>query len=170
MPIENYFARFLTSRLSVSIPSCLNKDHVAYSSPLEAEDTTTYCHKQNSHSTKIRLSIDVCSTRSSFHLSMHPLCIANRNYYDIDILVTSLTFFACFIIIVVAIFYISVFFNVFYSCLVCICHSIIKGYLLTYLTFITKIAQRQYIFTYKLGTQMGAQSSHFGAQSTQVEF
>ena len=48
----------------------------------------------------------------------------------IVIMVTSLTFFACFIVIVAAIVYISVFFYVFYSCLVSICHSVIKGYLL----------------------------------------
>jgi len=56
---------------------------------------------------------------------MHHLCIA--------IIITSLHWtllLACFIIIVVAIF---ICFYVFYSCLVCVCHIIIKGYLLTYL-------------------------------------
>ena len=33
--------------------------------------------------------------------------------------------------------YISVFFYVFYSCLVCVCHSIIKGYLLTYFSILS---------------------------------
>ena len=28
---------------TVYIASCLNKDHIVYSSPLEAKDTTTHC-------------------------------------------------------------------------------------------------------------------------------
>jgi len=40
---RNYFS--VSHHTYCLYPSCLNKDHVAYSSPLEAEDTTTYCRR-----------------------------------------------------------------------------------------------------------------------------
>ena len=57
---------------------------------------------------------------------MHYVCIA----IIITLLHWTLLLVACFIIIVVAIF---ICFYVFYSCMMCVCHIIIKGYFLTYL-------------------------------------
>jgi len=57
---------------------------------------------------------------------MHDVCIA----INITLLHWTFLLVACFIIIVVAIF---ICFYVFYSCMMCVCHIRIKGYLLTYL-------------------------------------